>query len=85
MKRLILAGAILVASSSALSAKNTKEAGLGFEYGVSMQSFKDSHFKSGSANFFRLNLKVDNDITYFVHNESGSFSAMIVIVQQQLR
>jgi hypothetical protein len=74
MKRLVLAGAILLASGSTLSA-NEKEAGLGFEYGVSMQSFKDSHFKSGGANFFRLNLKVDDDITYFVHNESGSFSA----------
>ena len=73
MKRLVLAGAILLASGNILNAN--EEAGLGFEYGVSMQNFKDSHFKSGSANFFRLNLKADSDITYFVHNESGSFTA----------
>lgn len=74
MKRLIVTGAIVLASSSMVFAAE-KQANLGFEYGVSMQSFKDSHFSSGSGSFFRLNLKVDDALTYFVHSENGTFTA----------
>jgi hypothetical protein len=77
LKRFILI-ILLLAVSSTVSARGTREArktGLGFEYGISMNNYIDAHFRSNNTNFVKIGMQVDKRLSYYLHVESGTFSA----------
>ena len=75
MKRTLvaIAASSLLYMQTSVAAENT--VGIGFEIGTSIYAFSESNFKSGGGNYFRLNMAVDNGMSYFMHNESGNYSA----------
>jgi hypothetical protein len=49
-------------------------AGIGFQFGVSMQQFQQASFRQGVGNFFRLVITSDENSSYYMHSEQSSFN-----------
>lgn len=54
-----------------------EKAGLGFEFGTSFYRFSKSNFKAGGGNYFHLIMNGNEDVKYFLHNESGNTTAEV--------
>lgn len=75
MKKFIVACIVLLFNVQITIA--AEKAGLGFEFGTSFYRFSKSNFKSGGGNYFHLIMNGDEDIKYFLHNESGNTTAEV--------
>ena len=67
----------LVASLLATPFVSAADAGLGIEFGTKFQTFTDSNFDGGSANYFRLVFAESKNSSFYFQNESGQINASV--------
>jgi hypothetical protein len=70
--KMFIASLICVAMFSGMAMAQAK-GNIGFGFGTSFHKHQNSMLKTAGMNYFRLYLKAEEGVHYFLHNESGSF------------
>ncbi|MBT3226036.1 MAG: hypothetical protein HOE30_26500 [Deltaproteobacteria bacterium] len=72
--KIVIAALISFVSCFNLVFAEQKKGNIGFGFGVSFMQHQESQFKQSGFNYFRLDFKAEDDTTFFLHNEIGTFS-----------
>jgi hypothetical protein len=70
--KMFIASVICLAMFSGMALAQAK-GNIGFGFGTSFHKHQQSMLKTAGMNYFRLYLKAEEGVQYFLHNESGSF------------
>jgi hypothetical protein len=70
--KMFIASVICLAMFSGMALAEAK-GNIGFGFGTSFHKHQQSMLKTAGMNYFRLYLKAEEGVYYFLHNESGSF------------
>lgn len=70
--KIFIASIICVAMFSGMAMAQAR-GNIGFGFGTSFHKHQSAMLKTAGMNYFRLYLKAEEGVYYFLHNESGSF------------
>ena len=73
MFKMFIASLICVAMFSGMAMAEQTRGNIGFGFGTSFHKHQNATLKTAGMNYFRLYLKAEEGVHYFLHNESGSF------------
>ena len=73
MFKMFIASLICVAMFSSMAMAEQTRGNIGFGFGTSFHKHQNAMLKTAGMNYFRLYLKAEEGVYYFLHNESGSF------------
>jgi hypothetical protein len=71
--KMFIASVICIAMFSGMALAQQSRGNIGFGFGAAFHKHQNSMLKTAGMNYFRLYLKAEEGVHYFLHNESGSF------------
>jgi hypothetical protein len=71
--KMFIASVICIAMFSGMAMAQQNRGNIGFGFGTSFHKHQNAMLKTAGMNYFRLYLKAEEGVYYFLHNESGSF------------